>query len=61
MPRVAFEPTIPEFEQAQIVHALDRAATVIGRIGFIHPKHIRTVLVLRLNSEASILGRSAYY
>jgi hypothetical protein len=26
---VGFEPTIPIFEQAKIVHALDRAATVI--------------------------------
>jgi hypothetical protein len=30
MPRVEFEPMIPVFERAKIVHALDRAATVIG-------------------------------
>jgi hypothetical protein len=30
MPRVGFEPTIPVLEQAKTVHALDRAATVIG-------------------------------
>jgi hypothetical protein len=30
MLRVRFEPTIPVFEQAKTVHALDRAATVIG-------------------------------
>jgi hypothetical protein len=30
MPRVGFEPTIPVFEQAKTVHALDRATTVIG-------------------------------
>jgi hypothetical protein len=30
MPWVVFEPTIPAFEWAKIVHALDRAATVIG-------------------------------
>jgi hypothetical protein len=30
MPRVGFEPTIPVFELAKTVHALDRAATVIG-------------------------------
>jgi hypothetical protein len=30
MPRVGFEPTIPTFERAKAVHALDRAATVIG-------------------------------
>jgi hypothetical protein len=29
MPRVGFEPTIPVFEQAKTVHALDRVATVI--------------------------------
>jgi hypothetical protein len=30
MPRVEFEPTIPVFERAKTVHALDRAATMIG-------------------------------
>jgi hypothetical protein len=30
MPRVGFEPMIPAFEQVKTVHALDRAATVIG-------------------------------
>jgi hypothetical protein len=30
MPRVEFESTIPVFERAKTVHALDRAATVIG-------------------------------
>jgi hypothetical protein len=30
MPRVGFQPMIPEFERAETVHALDRAATVIG-------------------------------
>jgi hypothetical protein len=32
MPWVGFEPTIPAFERAKTVHALDRAATVIGVI-----------------------------
>jgi hypothetical protein len=27
--RVGFEPTVPAFERAKTVHALDRAATVI--------------------------------
>jgi hypothetical protein len=31
MPQVGFEPTIPVFERAKTVHALDRAANVIGR------------------------------
>jgi hypothetical protein len=30
MPWVGFEQTIPEFERTKTVHALDRAATVIG-------------------------------
>jgi hypothetical protein len=30
MPWVGFEPTIPAFERAKAIHALDRAATVIG-------------------------------
>jgi hypothetical protein len=30
MPSVGFETTIPVFERAKTVHALDRAATVIG-------------------------------
>jgi hypothetical protein len=30
IPRVGFEPTIPAFERAKTVHALDRVATVIG-------------------------------
>jgi hypothetical protein len=30
MPRVGFESTIPVFERAKTVYALDRAATVIG-------------------------------
>jgi FAD synthase len=31
MSRVGFEPTIPAFERAKAVHALDRAATVIDK------------------------------
>jgi hypothetical protein len=30
MPRVGLEPTIPVFEGVKTVHALDRAATLIG-------------------------------
>jgi Na+-transporting methylmalonyl-CoA/oxaloacetate decarboxylase gamma subunit len=37
MPRVGFEPTIPAFERAKTVHALDRAATVIGTSLFYIP------------------------
>jgi hypothetical protein len=35
MPRVGFEPTIPAFERAKTVHALDRAVTVIGIEGLL--------------------------
>jgi hypothetical protein len=31
MPRVGFELTIPAFERAKTVHALDHAVTVIGK------------------------------
>jgi hypothetical protein len=30
MSQLGFEPTIPVFERTKTVHALDRAATVIG-------------------------------
>jgi hypothetical protein len=39
---VGFEPTIPVFERAKTVHALDRAATVIG-ITDLHALQITTV------------------
>jgi hypothetical protein len=32
MSRVEFEPTIPVLERAKTVHALERAATVIGKV-----------------------------
>jgi hypothetical protein len=32
MPRLGFEPTTPAFERAKTVHALDRAATVVGML-----------------------------
>jgi hypothetical protein len=30
MRRVGFEPTVPVFERAKTIHALDRAVTLIG-------------------------------
>jgi hypothetical protein len=36
MPRGGFEPTIPVFEWAKTVHALDRAATVTGIVCVLH-------------------------
>jgi hypothetical protein len=38
MPWVGFELTIPVFERAKMVHALDRAATVIGPV-FLYTNH----------------------
>jgi hypothetical protein len=35
MPRVGLEPMIPVFERAKTVHALDRAATVIGHVYYL--------------------------
>jgi hypothetical protein len=32
MPQVGFEPTIPVFERAKIVHVLDLGATAIGLV-----------------------------
>jgi hypothetical protein len=42
MPRVRFEPTIPGFERAKTVHALDRAATVIGYVCGVYVKSAQT-------------------
>jgi hypothetical protein len=32
MPQMGFEPTIPVFQKQKAVHALDRAAAVIGLV-----------------------------
>jgi hypothetical protein len=42
MPLMRIEPTIPVFEREKTVHALDRAATVIG--DFPHCHHNYTFL-----------------
>jgi hypothetical protein len=39
MPQVGFEPMTPEFEREKIVHALDRADTVIGHPALYSPKY----------------------
>jgi hypothetical protein len=44
MPRMGFEPTLIVFEWAKTVHALDRAATVIGRNGGISPVFLTSAL-----------------
>jgi hypothetical protein len=53
MLRVGFEPTIPAFERAKTLHALDLAATVIGNIFntyylFTLNKHPLNCICLRL-------------
>jgi hypothetical protein len=47
MPRVGFEPTIPLFERAKTVHALDRATNVIGYPQNLAPKIKFTVVLPR--------------
>jgi hypothetical protein len=44
MPRVGSEPTIPGFNRAKKVHALDRAATVIG-IAFNRRNKLRLYMI----------------
>jgi hypothetical protein len=44
MPQVGFERTIPAFERAKTVHALDHAATLIGFF-------VLTLKELRISSE----------
>jgi hypothetical protein len=53
--RVGFEPTILVFEQAKTVPALDRAATVIGRISKLTGKILRYFLVVWFISVLQIL------
>jgi hypothetical protein len=50
MSRVVFEPTTTVFERAKTVHALDRAATVIGKQGTLK---IQIIAVTRL----TVFGR----
>jgi hypothetical protein len=45
MPRVGFEPTIPVFERAMPVLALDRTATVIG--GYLNQCNTISVSLIR--------------
>jgi hypothetical protein len=45
MPWVGFEPTIPTSDRTKIIHALDRAATVIG-LQIFHEKKLLIQLVI---------------
>jgi hypothetical protein len=48
MPQVGLKPTIPVFEQAKMVHALDCVATVIGLV--IHVTKLHCVYILYRNN-----------
>jgi hypothetical protein len=45
MPRIGFDPMIPAFKWAKTVHALDRAATVIGRLKYKYVPEIGQVFI----------------
>jgi hypothetical protein len=46
MPRLGFDPTTPVFERANIVHALDRTANMIGNYIPIYPIFLYCILCL---------------
>jgi hypothetical protein len=47
MPRVGLEPTIPAFERAKTVHALDRAATVVGDFCLLYTFYPLQIIFIR--------------
>jgi hypothetical protein len=71
MPQVGFEPTIPVFERAKTVHALDRAVTVMGTREIYRHKNdtsmsgvavkLLTLLLRILEVLSSDLGPKAVY
>jgi hypothetical protein len=64
---MGFEPTIPAFERAKTVHALGRAATVIGRRSnypsylYKYVDFIENVYDVYLLIELYVLSKSAKY
>jgi hypothetical protein len=54
MLRVGFEPKIPVIERAKTVHALDRAANVIGKFIFTFSINIHKYSLIE---EQYLLGR----
>jgi hypothetical protein len=50
MPQVGFEPTIPVFERAKTIHAIDRPATVIGGVPQI--PHANAAMVLEVRPQS---------
>jgi hypothetical protein len=58
MPREGFKPTTPVFERAKTVHALERAATVMGSLVHIAKINYRNVNMLRsVVSKIVFLGK----
>jgi hypothetical protein len=51
---VGFEPTIPAFEEAKTVHALDRADTVIGQMLLYRAFHFSTARVKLLIDNPTV-------
>jgi hypothetical protein len=55
---VGIEPTIPVFERAKTVHALDRAVTLIGSstelTGYLNPRHQRVKMAVMSEEEKEI-------
>jgi hypothetical protein len=52
MPRVEIEPTTPVFEREKMIHALDRAATVIDQVLSILLKLLHCLSKLRIARES---------
>jgi hypothetical protein len=52
MPRLGFEPTIPAVERTKTLHALDRAANVIGYIP-ITPSQFYLLLIWHTENTAT--------
>jgi hypothetical protein len=57
IPWVGFEPTTPAFEQAKTIHALDRAATVIGGHALTEVLSLHLLLGTEENHEEAQDGR----
>jgi hypothetical protein len=62
MPWVGFEPTIPAFERAKTIHALDRAATVTGYgMGKCHLFWMRDIRKTATHYTTYYTGRHIYF
>jgi hypothetical protein len=61
MPSAGFEPTIPAFVRAKTVHALDRAATVIGLVYHTEPAKETECFPVPEGSQSSVVGIATGY